>query len=123
MVKMVDRWGIQNYILEDAHGSLTHILVKPGSAPQELVSTFQLLDTEARFINVTVRDIYVRYRIMIVPEFKQIVRVSGEREIYHHFLTAAMEVGVFPYVYISRTLYLIRLQNGSQVPIGYAIYE
>ena len=121
--KMIDKWGAQLYRIVEANGSLLHTTQLPGAQSVVIKSEFQLVETDGVIIDASWSDVYLRHGILIRPEFKQIIRISPTQEFYYGSLIAATRVDVFPYVNISKTLYLLRDQQGKNVPIGYAFYS
>ncbi|WP_342723908.1 hypothetical protein AAFG07_33170 [Bradyrhizobium sp. B097] len=119
----IDKWGAQLYRIIEASGSLTHVSQSPGAEEHRIFSEFALTDSDSNLIRGTVHDVYWRHGILIMPRFKQLYRVSPSREIYHHSLIAATRVDVFPYINISKTVYLVSSQDGRNIPVGYGYYS
>ena len=113
--------GWQKYEIERAGGNLNHSFELPGKEPQHFFSRFELLPTDANQIEVSLADIYFRYTKILVPEFKQIVSLSPTEDFYLQKLVAVMKIRFFPVIDIGRTIYIAKVE-GTQIPIGYALY-
>jgi hypothetical protein len=123
-VKKVESWGWQEYRIEDGRGSVTHIYEVPGQSPQTISSTFELLETDANSLDLSLADIYLRWTKIIKPEYKQIFRKTQSDVFYSHNLISLTKIRFFPFVDIGKSVYLARQPNGNKyIPIGYAIYH
>jgi hypothetical protein len=128
-VRKVHGWSWQRYRIEKGKGNVTHVYETPADDPamqlpqQVLSSRFELLETDDNYIQLALSDIYFRWKKVIQPEYKQIFRLSPDKELYSIHLSALTKVRFFPYVDIEKTLYLQRRKSdGKYLPIGYAIY-
>jgi hypothetical protein len=121
-VKRVGGW--QRYRIVQAKGSLVHSFETPQTHMLSLASEFQLLESEGSFLRASLADIYLRYTKILQPEFKQIIRLRADRELYHHSVVAVTKVRFFPIVDIGDTVYFVRKGDPAElVPIGYAVYD
>lgn len=124
VVKKLSGVGLQRYEIEKADGWLIHYFHQPGKDGYELRSEFSLLETNKRYIDADIYDIYIKHYILTKPDFKQIFRISqSTNSLYHHFLTVVTKVTFFPYISIGRSIYLFERPDGRRIPIGYGIYS
>jgi len=122
-VRKVESWGWQRYRIVAGKGSVTHLYEVPQQLPKTIRSDFELRETDSNNIEMSLADIYFKWTKVIKPEYKQEFVLSPDNTLYSHDLTALTRVRFFPYLDISKTVYLIRSKiPGKYVPIGYAIY-
>jgi hypothetical protein len=117
------KWGLQTYRIVESQGRLTHTALMPDNTTRRIDSDFEILDTPGRLIQATLADVYWRFKIAIVPEFKQTFRISPSREIFVHSVAAVTVIQFFPYIDIGRTVYFKSASDGSRFAIGYAVYS
>lgn len=122
--KLNEYWAFQRYKIEKANGEITFKTISRGSQQEQNVDTqYELLNVDTCLIEPSIMDIYIRRSALIMPEFKQLIKLSqGAPPRYDHFLTAATKVKIWPCVDIGKTLYLVRGNEDGYIPIGYAIY-
>ena len=63
-------------------GHLKFINDLSDNTTKEILADFELLDTASRFVNATLWDVYVRWGVVIGPEFKEIYRVTPLRSCF-----------------------------------------
>jgi len=116
--------GWQKYKVDEAKGNLKHIIEKPKEKELSFESEFILLDTGTNYIDVSIIDIYFGYTKILKPEFKQIIKSSPTKSIYHHKVVAATKIRFFPVVDIGKTIYFIKEGSLNKlVPVAYAVYS
>lgn len=121
--RKVEAWGWQRYHIEAGRGSLEHTYEIPGQGIQSISSTFELLETDDNYIDLTLSDIYFGWTKVIKPVYKQKFTLSPKEVIYSHNLIALTKVRFFPYLDISKSVYLAKQKTGDKyIPVGYAIY-
>ncbi|MGX1168678.1 MULTISPECIES: hypothetical protein [Bradyrhizobium] len=108
----IEKWGAQLYRITEAGGTLVHVSQSPGTEEYRTVSEFGLTNSDFN-LKGTVKDVYWENAILIMPVLKQLYRISPSREIYHHSLIAATRVEIFPYINISKTVYLVPSSDRS----------
>jgi hypothetical protein len=122
-VEKISQWGLQDYRIAEAFGTLRHFYEKPGERQKSLVSQFDLLPTVANRLHVPIHDVYLRYTVVLRPVFRQTVLLPSGEELYDHSVTAVTKVRFFPWADIGRTLYLLNREgNNGAVPVAYAVY-
>jgi hypothetical protein len=122
-VKMIDKWGAQLYKIVEAGGALVHTTDIPGSETRHIESRYVLNETDETLIRGSLKDVYINHGILIMPECRQLFRISPITERYYGSLIAATRIDIFPYLNISKTLYLVRQNDGSNVPLAYGTYS
>jgi hypothetical protein len=120
--RQIHKWR-QIYQFTSIQGQLKHVVDRAGRPTARIDSEFELLESGASVVNLTFANLYLAKPILVQPLFKQLMRMSQGREIYHHNLIAATRIDVFPMIDISRSIYLWTDSDGSRVPIGYALYS
>lgn len=122
-VQKVETWGWQKYHIEEGKGSVTHTYEMPGQGSHTISSTFELLEAETNFIDLSTTDIYIHWETVIKPEYKQIFSLSPKEAFYSHNLIALTKVQFFPYLDIGKTVYLAKQLTGDKyIPVGYSMY-
>lgn len=122
-VQAIDKWGAQLYRIVEAKGSLVHTTETPGTEQYRIISEYELVNSEGSIIDGSIKDVYLNHGMMILPVFKQLYRVSLAKEAFHHSLIAATRINVFPYIDISKTIYLLQDFDGLSIPIAYGNYS
>lgn len=115
--------GFQRYKIMEAVGYLSHTREEPNKQKKVLITKFELVEDRNAYIEPSLIDVYLGRKIIVRPRFNQIItsRESGGSRI-HHVVTAITETGIFPFPWVSDTVYLLE-DVGGYVPIGYAVYE
>lgn len=123
VVKKVKGW--QTYHIQTASGQLTHTLEIPNTPITQFTSKFELLNRSNNFIKADLVDIYINWTKILKPYFKQLASISNNEAetLYHHNLVACIKVRFFPVASIGNTIYLVKGENNSWIPIGYAVYS
>lgn len=121
-VAMVGSWGAQEYRIVEAKGPVTYRTEAPGTQRVSLFTNCELIQNEAATISASVLDVYARRGIVICPTFKQSYIESPSEETYYTSVIAATRIDIFPYINISKTVYLVR-DGHENFPIGYAFYS
>ena len=122
-VEKVESWGWQQYHIVSGKGSVTHTYEVPGQPAYTISSTFELLESDANDLDLSVADIYWRWKKLIRPEYKQIFSKSPSEAFYSHNLISLTKVRFFPYIDTGKSVYLTRqIGGGKLIPVAYAIY-
>jgi hypothetical protein len=123
IVKKTSGW--QNYHVQQAEGEIVHKLDTPNRPPQELLTSFQKLETKYDYLRPTFTDIVIRRRIVIQPRFKQYL--APRRKVadvpFKVAVVGMTAIRVFPLPEFTNTLYLADLPGKGLVPIAYGVYE
>lgn len=122
VVKKTSGW--QNYHVERAEGEIVHKLDAPNRLPQELLTSFEKLETKYDYLRPTITDLVWRRRVIIQPRFKQYL--APRRKVadvpFKVSVVGMTAITVFPLPEFTNTLYLADVPGQGLVPIAYGVY-
>lgn len=115
--------GWQKYHINEAQGLLNYTFQEPKKSPVGIDAEFILLNKKSNYIDVNLSDIYIKFTKIIKPEFKQLAVYNATKKVFNHDLIAVTKIRFFPIVNIGHTIYFIRMEDDSLVPVAYCIYQ
>jgi hypothetical protein len=116
-------WGTQKYEVTESKGFIEHSVLMSDNSVRRIGFQFEIVMDAHHFIEGTLKDVYLKYYVVITPKYKQVYRISPSREIYHHSVMCVTKLRFFPYINIGRTVYFRTDEDGMRYPIGYGVYS
>ena len=117
-VSMVGNWGSQEYRIQEADGDVTYRTEVPQGSAQVLYTRTELKPSEGNYINCSILDVLLRWGTLIVPEFRERYIATPTDARYYLPVVAATRIDVFPLPNFVKTIYLMREDDGAEIPIG-----
>lgn len=114
--------GLQRYHVTKSEGELTHILSRPGVASSSFVTKNKKFDSGYDSLSFEVKNLL--HGLLLITKYQQMLlfnKMDPGVE-YEVLLIAATKVTVFPWPYISNTVYLADEEEGL-APIAYAVFH
>ncbi len=114
--------GLQRYHVTQSEGELTHILCRPGATSSNFVTKNKKFDSSYDSLGFEVKNLL--HGLLLITKYQQMLlfhKMDPGVE-YEVLLIAATKVTVFPWPYISNTVYLADEEEGL-APIAYAVFH
>jgi len=121
-IRKIKKWGVQKYEIYDSKGKLLHKNIKPEKQSCYVFSEFEILDTDSKYIEVPISAIVTKFKLVIMPEYKQLFMMTADNKYHLLNLITLIKVKSLPFLDILKSIYLIRIPNGKNIPIGYTVY-
>jgi hypothetical protein len=122
---VVEREGMFRYRIVESEGEMLLVSDVPNRLLEPAKTQFTLTDSPMNHLRPSLLQIIGVRDLILMPRFKQIIHSSNNASAvapFDHMVLGVTKVSVLPAPQFGSTIYLLELQSGKRVPIGYAIY-